>query len=197
LKKRQNTPLADVPASARQTMPHKVLTSKVSAKASASKAGLQRRKLLPTRPEPTQLSSGLYDNNNDDQWDEGQIWEDTGGATNWNEEEGSYGEGNGYYLEGKWHTWNDPAWIDGMNNRSRRPAPNKKLRNYIASMRRNEKLGIKAAALKSWTITRDRMSEVKRRHGIDMCFVDCNRALPLGTIALTRLAVYWKNTVSA
>ncbi len=35
-KKKLNTPSADVPASARQTMPHKVITSKVSAKASAS-----------------------------------------------------------------------------------------------------------------------------------------------------------------
>jgi hypothetical protein len=199
LKKRQNTTPADVPASARQNKPHKVVTSKVSPKASASKGGLHRNKKVPTGHEPFQPSSGFSDNINDDYWASGQDYEETEDDTNVNEVEGRYGEGNGYYLEGKWHSWNDTAWIDGVNMRSRRPPPNKKLRNYVAAMRRNEKLGIKEASLKSWTITRDRMSEVQRRHVVVMCFVmiACNRALRRRSIALTRQVVYWKNTVSA
>ena len=199
LKKRQNTTPADVPASARQNKPHKVVTSKMSPKASASKGGLHRKKKVPTGHELFQPSSWFSDNINDDYWASGQDYEETEDDTNVNEVEGRYGEGNGYYLEGKWHSWNDTAWIDGVNMRSRRPPPNKKLRNYVAAMRRNEKLGIKEASLKSWTITRDRMSEVQRRHVVVMCFVmiACNRALRRRSIALTRQVVYWKNTVSA
>ncbi len=126
-----------------------------------------------TPHEPTQTSSGSSNNDYDVGWEDGQCGDWTEDNPNGDWGEGNDGDENGYYIGNKWHSlWRDPSktginaqlWVDGNIIQRRKPVTNRKLRNWVTSMRRIGKAGIKEATLKAWTITRDRMSEVKRRH---------------------------------
>jgi hypothetical protein len=104
----------------------------------------------------------------------------------WTEDDpnGDYADEHGYYIGNKWHYWrraptttrlNGQLWDDGNFTQRKKLVHNRKLRNWVTSMRRIGKAGIKEATLKAWTITRDRMSEVKRWHVGLIFSYDCNR----------------------
>ena len=76
-------------------------------------------------------------------------------------------ESSDYYMwNGQWYKWEERTWDEEWqkepSHKRRNPAAvNTRVRNWMLAMRRNMKPEVKAAALQPFTITRDRMHEVK------------------------------------
>ena len=77
-----------------------------------------------------------------------------------------YNPADYYEWEGQWYKWDDEEWgQEWLTKKS--PKPNKKepvntrVRNWMLAMRRNMKPEVKQAALRPFTITRERLHEVR------------------------------------
>ena len=199
-KKRKNTPRGDVNSNDQlETSSGKYANNRLVAESSLKGRLLrgkeQESKIKKTTPHKSVTSdmfwpehtsegrfSGSSNNDYDVTWDESGSGDWSEDKTNWTEDYQNV-EG-GYYIGNKWHsTWSDSTntgvnaklWVDGNILQRRKQVLNRKLRNWVTSMRRIAKAGIKDDTLKAWTITRDRMSEVKRRHVCEILSYDCNR----------------------
>ena len=76
-------------------------------------------------------------------------------------------ESSDYYMwNGEWYKWDDSTWNEEwkkarpQKRQKREPVVNSRVRNWLLAMRRNMKPEVTAAALRPFTITRDRMNEV-------------------------------------
>ncbi len=71
-----------------------------------------------------------------------------------------------YEWEGQWYKWDEQEWLQNwLTNKSTRPNKkepvNTRVRNWMLAMRRHMKPEVKQAALRPFTITRERLHEVR------------------------------------